>query len=114
MNLTQIADDLKAHFESAETTAKTFLGQHLPQLSSLAEHAAANPLVDAAMNAAHLSPEILSALADTINKADAAIAALTPPPAPAEAEAPAEAGAAPADEAAAPEAAQPEVVPVQA
>lgn len=80
MNLSQIETDLKTHFEQAKTAAETFLGQHLPELASIAEHAEANPLVDAAMSAVHLSPEILNALAETVKRADAALAALQPAP----------------------------------
>lgn len=71
VNLQQVVTDLKTHFEDAEAKAKAFLEGHLPGLADLADKAAANPLIDAALNAVHLSPEILATLAEVINKADA-------------------------------------------
>jgi len=84
MHLDQIVTDLKDHFEKSKTNAETFLTEHLPALAGLAEHAASNPLIEAALGAAHLSPAMLTALADVITKADADLAALMPAAAPAE------------------------------
>lgn len=95
MHLAEIVTDLKNHFEASKTAAETYLTEHLPALAGLAEHAAGNPLVDAAMNAVHLSPSMLQAFADLIAKAEADLAALQPP-APAPEPAPAEPPAVPA------------------
>jgi hypothetical protein len=81
VNLSQIVTDFKDHFETAKTDAEKFLTEHLPALAGLAEHAATNPLIDAALQAVHLSPEMLTALAAVITKADADLAALLPAPA---------------------------------
>jgi hypothetical protein len=70
INLQEIFAGLKTHFETEKTAAEGWLEQHLPGLADLADKAAANPLIDVALNAVHLSPEFLSALADTIRKAD--------------------------------------------
>ena len=79
MHLGDIVNDLKTHFESSKTAAETFLTEHLPALAGLAEHAATNPLIEAALNAVHLSPALLQGLAEVITKADAEVAALLPP-----------------------------------
>jgi len=81
VQLSQIVTDLKDHFEHSKANAETFLEQHLPALAGLAEHAAANPLIDAALAAVHLSPSMLQALADVIGKAETELAALQPAPA---------------------------------
>lgn len=90
MQLSQIAADIRDHFESIKTDAEKFLGEHVPQLADLASKAEANPLIDAALNAVHVSPSILGALADTLNKLEADLAALTPPETPAGVDAPAD------------------------
>lgn len=95
MNLSEIVNDFKAHFETAKTDAEKYLSAHLPALEGLVQHAASNPLIDAALAAVHLSPEMLSALAAVIAKADADLAALQPPPA-AAADVPADPAAPPA------------------
>lgn len=64
---------------------RTLAESELPKLSGLAKTAAGNPLVDAALSAVHLSPALLTSLADMISKADSDIAAAgTAPAAPAE------------------------------
>lgn len=65
------AADLYNHF-------KTLAESKLPEFADLAQAAASNPLVDAALSAVHLSPAMLTALAGVVAKADADIAALTP------------------------------------
>jgi hypothetical protein len=80
VNLSQIVTDFKTHFETSKTDAEKFLTEHLPALAGLAEHAATNPLIDAALSAVHISPEMLNALATVITKVDADLAALLPPP----------------------------------
>lgn len=72
-NLSVMIDDLKAHFQNAEADASKFLTEHLPALASVAEKASSNPVVDAVLAAAHLSPDWFTALAEVINKADAAL-----------------------------------------
>lgn len=72
-NLSVMINDLKSHFESEKTSVETFLGVHLPALAAVAEKASSNPVVDAVMAAAHLSPDWFTALAEVINKADAAL-----------------------------------------
>ena len=79
MTLTEIAADLKTHFETAKTDAERFLEEKLPVVAQLAEHAETNPLVDAAMAAVHVSPAILAGLADTLNKFEADLVAALPP-----------------------------------
>jgi hypothetical protein len=79
--LGDIVNELKSHFETAKTDAEKFLTDHLPRLAALAEHAAANPVVDAILKAEHLTPSILQTLADLINGADAELAKLQAPPA---------------------------------
>lgn len=85
LDLNMVLDDLKAHFESAEADARKFAEEYLPGLADLAGKAAANPVVVSVLNAVHLSPEFLSALAAVIDKteADLAAAAAAPGPAPA-------------------------------
>ncbi len=78
MALSDIVSELQSHFQTAKADAEAFLSDHLPRLAALAEHAAANPLIDAALAAVHLSPAVLAALADVIAKADADLAALAP------------------------------------
>lgn len=96
MHLSEIVNDFQTHFETAKSDAERYLSDHLPALAGLAEHAAGNPLVDAVMNAAHLSPSMLQSFADLINRAEADLAALQPPPpAPDPAAPPAETAAAP-------------------
>lgn len=80
-HLAEIVTEFRQHFETAKTDAEKFLSEHLPALAGLAERAAGNPLVDAALNAVHLSPSMLQALADVITKAEADLAALQPAPA---------------------------------
>ena len=82
MHLSEIVNDFKNHFETVKTDAEKYLTEHLPALAGLAEHAAGNPLVDAAMQAVHLSPSMLQSLAEVITRADADLAALQPAPAP--------------------------------
>lgn len=79
--LSDIVNELKAHFEDEKTKVEGFLADHLPRLAALAEHAAANPVVDAILKAEHLTPSILQTLADLINGADAELAKLQPAPA---------------------------------
>lgn len=93
--LSDIVNELKAHFETVKNDSEMFLGDELPRLAALAEHAAANPLIDAALGAVHLSPAVLAALAEVITKADADLAALAPP-APPEPQPPADPAAPPA------------------
>ena len=75
MNLSQIAQDLKDHFEADEAKAKSWLEEKLPEFADLAQRAAGNELVDAALNAVHLSPALLSGLAAAVRQADADLAA---------------------------------------
>ncbi len=103
MNLTQLEADIRTEAQAAVAKAKevvthaeTVVEQHLPQLADLAQKAATNPLIDAALSAVHVSPSFLASLAEMLMKADADLAALAPPPAP---ETPAE----PSDPAAQPE-----------
>lgn len=79
MHLGEIVNDLKTHFESSKTAAETFLTEHLPALAGLAESAASNPLIESVLKAVHLSPEMLTLLAQLVDKADAEVAALMPP-----------------------------------
>jgi hypothetical protein len=81
VNLSQIAQDLQAHFEDAEVKAKSWLEEKLPEFAEFAQKAAGNELVDAALNAVHLSPALLSGLAAAIRQADADLAAALPAPA---------------------------------
>lgn len=76
MNLDQIVNDLKAHFQTAEETARRFLEEHLPAVENLAQKAATNPALNAILAAEHLQevPEFLATVADWITKADAALA----------------------------------------
>jgi hypothetical protein len=78
VNLSQIAQDLKAHFEDTEAKAKSWLEEKLPEFADLAEKAGSNELVDAALNAVHLSPALLSGLAAAVRQADADLAASLP------------------------------------
>ena len=78
MNLSQIAQDLKDHFEADEAKAKSWLEEKLPEFADLAQRAAGNELVDAALNAVHLSPALLSGLAAAVRQADADLAASLP------------------------------------
>jgi hypothetical protein len=74
VDLNVIVTDLKAHFESAKADAEKFAEEYLPGLADLADKASSNPLAVAALNVVHVSPEILSGLADTLMKLDAEIA----------------------------------------
>jgi hypothetical protein len=76
--LTQIVADLKAHFESVETTAKQFLDEHVPELVERAQQAEANPLIAAVEAAVHLPDSVKVLAADFITK----LAAEFPPPPP--------------------------------
>lgn len=71
MDLNAVIDDLKAHFASAKADAEKFAEEYLPGLADLADKASSNPLAVAALNVVHVSPEILSGLADTLMKLDA-------------------------------------------
>jgi hypothetical protein len=104
MDLSAMITDLKAHFETEKLDVEKFLTGHLPALAGVAEKAAANPVIDAALAAVHLSPDWFTSLADVINKADAALGVAVQ--AREEAEATAAAAAAP------PEVAAGEVAPV--
>jgi hypothetical protein len=89
------AEDLLEHF-------RALAEDKLPEFATVAKTAAGNPLVDAALSAVHLSPELLTTLAAVITKADADLAAAgvpaadgaesdgEPPAGPAEPGAPAE------------------------
>jgi hypothetical protein len=78
MHLGEIVTDLKDHFEKSKANAETFLTEHLPALAGLAEHAASNPLIESVLKAVHLSPDMLTLLAQLVDKADADIASLQP------------------------------------
>jgi hypothetical protein len=96
VGIAELFSDLKAHLEhSAELAAS-----HGPALASIAEKAASNPVIDAVMNAAHLSPDWFTALADVINRADAALGVAADATAAAQAQAAAAAAAAAQPEAA--------------
>jgi hypothetical protein len=82
-NLSEIVNWLKDREQRAVAEAEQFAQEHLPVLAKLAEHAATNPLIEAAMNAAHVNPAILAGLADTLNKFEADLAAALPPETPA-------------------------------
>jgi hypothetical protein len=84
--LNEIVAWLKEKEERAAAEAEEFAAQHLPVLADLAEQAASNPLVDAALKVVHVSPEILSGMASVLLKLDADLAALQPAPAPVPAE----------------------------
>lgn len=78
VDLAQLEADIRNDVQAVESKAsevydhaKTVLEQHLPQVAQLAQKAAASPLVDAALNAVHLSPDLLTAFASAITKADA-------------------------------------------
>jgi hypothetical protein len=100
VDLNAMITDLKAHFESGAADARKFAEEYLPGLADLADKASTNPLAVAALNVVHVSPDILSGLADTLMKLDAelaqqqeataaaqsALAAATAPPEPAEPE----------------------------
>jgi len=80
--LSQWAADLKAHFESVESTAAAFLDQHVPGLLKVAAQVDADPLVQAAM-ATVLPPEARTMVAQWIKDLEERFPA-PPPPAPAE------------------------------
>jgi hypothetical protein len=73
VDLTGMINDLRTHFETEKASVETFLGEHLPALAVVAEKAASNPVIDAVLAAAHLSPDWFTALAEVITKADAAL-----------------------------------------
>jgi hypothetical protein len=79
VNVMEIVDWLKAKEERAKAEAIEFGEQHLPVLADWATKAAANPVVVSIMKAEHLSPTMLTALASTIDEAEAELARLAPP-----------------------------------
>jgi hypothetical protein len=86
----------KAYAEDAADWAEN----KLPAVSGWLDKAAANPAVDAVLNAVHLSPDALSVIAGLVTKMDAEIAQLQEAAASAQAAAqpaPAADGAAPGD-----------------
>lgn len=70
--------DFKTEAASGYNRAEEFLQQKLPAVSDFLDKAAANPAVDAILNAVHVSPSYLQAVADMVTKADQDIAALQP------------------------------------
>ena len=82
-DLAQLVQDARDKVAALDSGFKAFAEQKLPEVATLAQNAAGNPLVDAALSAKHLGPELLSSFAALITKADADIAALAPVPEPA-------------------------------
>ncbi len=89
MDLARLEQDIRGDVEAAKAKAeevwnhsKSVLEQHLPQLAAVAQQAASNPLVDAALSAVHLSPGFLTSIAELVTKAEAELAAIAPQNAP--------------------------------
>jgi hypothetical protein len=50
MNLSQIANEFKAHFEAVETEAQKYLAEHIPGVLDVADKIENDPLVQAAIS----------------------------------------------------------------
>ena len=77
--ITDVKNDLEAFGASAKQYAEDaadWAENKLPAASAWLEQAAANPAVDAVLNAVHLSPDALSVIAGLVTKMDAEIAQL--------------------------------------
>jgi len=74
VGLMEIVNEVKTRVERDVAEGRDLLESKLPTLANLADKAAANPVIDAVLNAAHLSPDWFTSLAEVINKADAALA----------------------------------------
>ena len=77
IDIVAAVENIRQHLEAVKADAEAKLVQDLPGLASWAQAASTNPAVAALSAAVHLpeAPEVLAALADFINKADAAIGA---------------------------------------
>jgi hypothetical protein len=73
--LIDIFDTVKADAENDLAKATRFTQEHLPVIAETVQALAANPLAQAAMKVAHLSPEFLAVLAQQVEKADADLGA---------------------------------------
>ena len=77
--ITDVRNDLEAFGAKAEAYANDaadWAQNKLPAASAWLDKAAANPAVDAVLNAVHLSPDALSVIAGLVTKMDAEIAQL--------------------------------------
>lgn len=82
MDLSKIAADLKAHFESVEQTAQAFLAEHVPTVVKAAELLGSDPLVQVALD--DTVPASLRAIgAEFLRKLAAEFPAPAPAPGPA-------------------------------
>jgi hypothetical protein len=77
MSLTEAWQNIEQHVKSFAESAAQVIEQELPVVGKLAEQASANPAMVALLSAVHLpqAPELLAALADTINKIEEGLAA---------------------------------------
>lgn len=82
MNLKTIENDIREHVEDWMDKGRDLLETKLPVLADIADKAEGNDLVDAALNAVHVPPTMLGALADMVTKLDAELAKTNPPETP--------------------------------
>lgn len=77
MSVMDAVHGIEQHIASFLESAKQVAEEHLPQVQSVAEAVASNPAAIALFGTVHLqqAPELLQALAETINKIEAGLAA---------------------------------------
>ena len=95
MSLLSIVEEGRTLLEDGESKVRTFLDQHIPQITELANLIESNPIFTSVENALHIPPAILDGFAKALD----AVAAQYPKPgetAPAAPEAPAPAPEVPA------------------
>lgn len=65
MQLSQIADDIRAHFQTVEADAKRFLEEHVPGIAAAAQKLESSPVVQA-LEGTFLPPEVEAEIASLI------------------------------------------------
>lgn len=77
MDIVQAFQNVEQHVRDFAASAGQVIERELPVVGKLAQQASSNPAMIALLSAVHLpeAPELLAALADTINKIEAGLAA---------------------------------------